>query len=73
VPEPAAREERARRAADRREGEQIRFGDAARAGDRALLVLMKAQDRPEIDRDQRERGISRRQKGSQRRRSVNFI
>ena len=68
-----AGEERTGGAADRSEGEQVRLGNAAFARDGALLVLMEAQYRPEIDRDQRERGICWRQKGSQRLRSVNFI
>lgn len=66
-----AREECAGRAADQGETEQAGFGNAPLPGDGALLVLMKAQDREEIDRDQRE--DDRRQKGSQRLRSVNLI
>ena len=66
-----AREKGAGCAADQGEAEQAGFGDTAITGNRALLVLMETQDRPEIDRDQRDN--NRRQKGSQRRRSVNFI
>lgn len=69
------RKQRAGRPSDQRKAEQLAFGNPPRADPRRALVLAEAQDRPEIDRDERNDCERRaiRQNGSQRFFSVNFI
>ena len=54
VAEPAAREQGSGGAAEEGEAEKVGFGHAPPAGDRAPFVLPEADNRPDVDREQRD-------------------